>query len=1324
MNLKGNVARSLVIVFLILTSRFLAAQQTENISPAGTRFFLYTPPGYPSQGPYPLLLSLHGQVGIGNDLEEILKSQDHSPAKLIHLNRWPQDRPFIVLSPQLKRDPAIPDPRDQNWDPKAIDEVLEHVKTNYDVDPNRIYVVGLSLGATGVWLYAAAYAEKVAAMVAMSGVPDSTTGCFVKDIPSWVFHGQDDGLIVPRFATGMVNAINSCQPRGRYVAHLTMMEARRHDGLWSDVYNYTSGHRIYEWLLQFRKGDHSNHAPYVNAGNDLKILNRSAPLHLNGYFFDSDGTVAKVEWKQTMGPTLNIQKQDGFLKISDLIAGTFEFELSVTDNDGATGTDRVAVQVLDQAGDLPQVIDLVLLNNKTEREVGKLYDGYVINPDHLGTRRINIRAEANAAALSVRFRISDDHNTRTKNTPGPFIITGREWEVRNGEYLVCATPYDDRGARGNTGISQCYKIIVANEGGDPPDDGEEPTHFYAMEGSDIGSLASWKSRPDGSGESPESFATTGQVFEIRAEVFLNGPLDLDPSSQLVIADGGILHLNSAPNVPITLEKNARVIVNTAETIVFGDIDPESYVVMESKATVVPMAAFGNLVLRGSGVEKTLSAGTTLVQGNLLIADDTPVNGNAGSPSTLELKGDVTLEENDLFGTTPRIRLLFSGGHAQRLSYQAGHIAFEKISISAGTLLQLEAASSGSVVETGSVHGGGMDIEEGGRLLPGDAHLLISKAGVLNSKGETGQILMNQSVLSFESTSPEDQFLYAGETDNTATAITVDLTGGGNLVIASPLRITRRLVLESGNVQSGGNLRLTASQSSAAFVESDGNGNVTGDVVVELRVPGGAQRRLISFPVDGVTVSELQEHIPVTGPFDGATNGETSPSLFEYDYLSNSWVPYPRYSNEEMLAQGSGYAIDFPASEEHHLLAVSGTVALTDFEFSLNPNGESDPHKGWHLIGNPFTAPIRWGREGWTASSVSSAAYVLDDAYPGGRYLVWDGETGDREFGGLIGRGQGFFVRTTGSAPGLAVSSRASVDTTARVFRTQSDEKRLTITLSQGSLTDRAYVRFAADGNDHIDFNDAVKMSNGYFNLTTLSADGVALAINSSSQRICGKALFLSVRGTSPGSYALAFEGSVFDETVSAQLIDRYTQDSVLIAAHGEYAFEVSADPATFGDNRFTLEFSPDAGATPVISREGSTLVSSSSSGNQWFLNGEKIEGATGQGYTPYVSGTYTVAAGAGGCTRASDPVTFIVTGIERRDEVVFFPNPANDKIHFNRLPPGTTRYRIVSASGLELQRGTIGESDGTIDLEALAPGVHVLILSNRESITRMKIVIR
>lgn len=456
----------LVTLEIVLLNFFLQgtglAQQQAFTSPAGTKFLLYTPPGYTSStNTFPLLISLHSKGEVGDDLAELTsKNPEQMPSRLIHLNRWPKDLPFIVLTPQLK--PTIENP-DPQWPADYIDEVVRLVMQNYRVDTRKVYLTGISRGGTGVWTYASAYPDKIAAIVAISGRSDLSQACPVKNIPIWAFHGDGDTVAPPKFSIDMVNEINGCLPLGKYKPHLNILNAKTHNG-WNEIYNGTNGYKIYEWLLMFEKNNLSNKTPYVNAGQDYRIHLRTEPVNLIGDFFDSDGTISSVVWTQTSGTALTLNNiNSNYLKLTNLKTGLFEFVLTVTDNGGAITRDTVSLEIVNASG-LPHITNLVLVNGKTNIDVGNLAEGQIIDKQLLGITEINIRANVSSDALSVKFSVNTDQNTRTVNTSGPLYLkpqsSGVEWKIESGDYLICATPYSKSTGTGTRGTSQCFKITV------------------------------------------------------------------------------------------------------------------------------------------------------------------------------------------------------------------------------------------------------------------------------------------------------------------------------------------------------------------------------------------------------------------------------------------------------------------------------------------------------------------------------------------------------------------------------------------------------------------------------------------------------------------------------------------------------------------------------------------------------------------------------------------------------------------------------------------------------------------------------------------------
>src|SRR5690606_16108928 len=171
---------------------------------------------------------------------------------------------------------------------------------------------------------------------------------------------------------------------------------------------------------------------------------RPGPIYLSSEFFDSDGTIDQVQWTQTGGnPALTLEDTNTkMLKIVNPSVGTFTFRLTATDNDNATSYDEIQIQILPANESL--AITSFSLTNSSQTVIAPLADDYV----HLMTpgTRFNIVASASANSESIRFSINSDQRVSwiDSRINAPLANTAQDWTVTPGDYLVCATPFENK----------------------------------------------------------------------------------------------------------------------------------------------------------------------------------------------------------------------------------------------------------------------------------------------------------------------------------------------------------------------------------------------------------------------------------------------------------------------------------------------------------------------------------------------------------------------------------------------------------------------------------------------------------------------------------------------------------------------------------------------------------------------------------------------------------------------------------------------------------------------------------------------------------------
>ena len=197
------------------------------------RFLLFLPAGFKAHGKerYPLLIFLHGSGEAGNDLEKV---KAHGPPEFVGSR---PDFPFMVASPQSTSG--------STFDPVELNLMLDELLARLPVDPDRVYLTGLSLG--GIWSYgwASLNPQRFAAIAPVCGRWDPEDACKLKDMPIWAFHGAKDDAVPIEGDQAMIAAINACGGNARISVY---------PDVGHDVWNVAYGEpKLYEWLLQHKR---------------------------------------------------------------------------------------------------------------------------------------------------------------------------------------------------------------------------------------------------------------------------------------------------------------------------------------------------------------------------------------------------------------------------------------------------------------------------------------------------------------------------------------------------------------------------------------------------------------------------------------------------------------------------------------------------------------------------------------------------------------------------------------------------------------------------------------------------------------------------------------------------------------------------------------------------------------------------------------------------------------------------------------------------------------------------------------------------------------
>lgn len=172
---------------------------------------LYHPIPKP-EGKVPLIILLHGAGGT--------RKKDISSFKGNRDVKW-------VLTPANSKHAAkilVPQSRGL-WDPDSLNKMLDHILSSHsDIDEDRVYCIGYSMGGKGTWEWAMSSPERFAAIVPVAFIADLSKLEGMVDLPIWAMVGTSDR----RRAQGIPRMEKALKALGSTVVRTTLFEGANH----------------------------------------------------------------------------------------------------------------------------------------------------------------------------------------------------------------------------------------------------------------------------------------------------------------------------------------------------------------------------------------------------------------------------------------------------------------------------------------------------------------------------------------------------------------------------------------------------------------------------------------------------------------------------------------------------------------------------------------------------------------------------------------------------------------------------------------------------------------------------------------------------------------------------------------------------------------------------------------------------------------------------------------------------------------------------------------------------------------------------------------
>ncbi len=183
------------------------SRQVINIRGREATFSLYVPPSYRPEKAFPLILCLHGAGFTGE----------------AYLERWvPRlDDRYILVCPTISMG---------MWWTRFAEELvlatLREVQRRYHIDPDRVFLTGMSNGGIGAWIIGMHYANRFAGIAPMASGIDDVLYPFIENLintPVYVLHGAEDRIMPVRLSRDLVREMDQ-----RGILYVYREHTRRH----------------------------------------------------------------------------------------------------------------------------------------------------------------------------------------------------------------------------------------------------------------------------------------------------------------------------------------------------------------------------------------------------------------------------------------------------------------------------------------------------------------------------------------------------------------------------------------------------------------------------------------------------------------------------------------------------------------------------------------------------------------------------------------------------------------------------------------------------------------------------------------------------------------------------------------------------------------------------------------------------------------------------------------------------------------------------------------------------------------------------------------
>ena len=362
-------------------------------------------------------------------------------------------------------------------------------------------------------------------------------------------------------------------------------------------------------------------------------------------------------------------------------------------------------------------------------------------------------------------------------------------------------------------------------------------------------------------------------------------------------------------------------------------------------------------------------------------------------------------------------------------------------------------------------------------------------------------------------------------------------------------------------------------------------------------------------------------------------------VFYYDesIILNDWnFGWVWYSGTLDVMKGydvyisSPLLVDYTSSWGSDLNTGNYTISVTRTDVS---NGDTESHKGWNLIGNPYPSPVDWLEEpGWDKSDINDAKYIWNPS--NNNYTIFLGGSNPTGLNGgtqYIPSNQGFWVQAirTGTVEINNACRTGTMTSTPDYYKTTNNSlNELRIIAKGNGYYDETMVRFLPAATADFDINiDASKLFSPFDSIPQICtlAPKQQLSINSLPGVTDNLKVNMDFYCNVEGIYTLFIaDTSEFLFSNQVYLMDIRKQKMINLNKKRRYTFYHNPE---FSPHRFTLCFNPSNDFIDSLNPDSRFTVSTNGNTITIERNTQKFyhAGITIYNMMGQLTGTYTMS---------------------------------------------------------------------------------------------------